>query len=164
MDKGQIIDDLLFPSDQQTPCAVRPGMTALHDPTPSALPGATLGMHFAFTGDVRNIAEASCESLRGTTAVKRFVDCNRCPPIYRNASMTVLLARTRRRIWPSTLTGSFPICRERASSRSPWQLACPCDPFAGRVSLRLLQRKAVLLEGVQYHNAWARRCHIKRKR
>lgn len=69
MDKGQIIDDLLFPSDQQTPCAVRPGMTAFHDPTPSALPGATLGMHFAFTGDVRNIAEASCESLRGTTAV-----------------------------------------------------------------------------------------------
>lgn len=69
MDKSQVVADFLFPSDQQTPCAVRPGMTAFDHPTASALSSSTLWLDFALARDVRNIAETSGESLRGTTAV-----------------------------------------------------------------------------------------------
>jgi hypothetical protein len=41
MDESQVVTDLLFPSDQQTPCAVRPGMTAFNHPATSALSDAT---------------------------------------------------------------------------------------------------------------------------
>jgi hypothetical protein len=69
MDKSQVVDDLLFPSHQQTPCAVRPGMISFDHPTASALSSPALWFDFALTRDVRNVAETSGESLRGPTAV-----------------------------------------------------------------------------------------------
>lgn len=69
MDEGQVVAEFLFPTDKQTPGAVRPGVAAFDHPTVSALPGATLGLDFALTRDVWNIAETFSERFRGPTAV-----------------------------------------------------------------------------------------------
>jgi hypothetical protein len=69
MDEGQVVADFLFPTDEQTPRAVRPGVAAFDHPTARALPRATFGLDFALARNVRDIAETSRERFRGPAAV-----------------------------------------------------------------------------------------------
>ena len=69
MDESQIVADFLFPPDKEAPRAVRPGVTAFDDPAAGTLPSTTLYRSFTLAGNVRNVVEASRESLCGLAAV-----------------------------------------------------------------------------------------------
>ena len=69
MDERQIVADLLFPADKQTPGAVRPRVTAFDDPAACALPRTTFDLNFALARNVQNVTQTSGESLCGFAAV-----------------------------------------------------------------------------------------------
>ena len=69
MDESQVVAEFLLPTDKETPRAVRPGVTTFDDPATGTLPSTSLHRNITLAGNVRNVVEASRESLCGLAAV-----------------------------------------------------------------------------------------------
>ena len=64
MDKGQVVADFLFPTDKETPRAVRPRVAAFDHPATCTLAMTTFGLNFALARNVQDVSQTPCERLR----------------------------------------------------------------------------------------------------
>jgi len=69
MDESQVVAEFLFPTNKETPRAVRPGVTTFDDPAAGTLPSPSLHRNIALAGNVRNVVETSRESFCGLAEV-----------------------------------------------------------------------------------------------